>query len=71
VHIESSEEERIKRYIADGNSKEDYDKANAHHVEMEIYTLTSLAHVVIHNGNDIVSLQQQIAKIAKFDSKLK
>lgn len=71
VHIESSEEERIKRYLADGNSKEDYDKANAHHVEMEIYTLTSLAHVVIHNGNDIVSLQQQIAKIAKVDSKLK
>lgn len=71
VHIESPEEERIKRYLADGNSKEEYEAANAHHVEMEINKLTSLAHVVIHNGNDIGSLIKQIAKIAKIDSKLK
>ncbi len=71
VHIESPEEERIKRYLADGNSKGEYGKANAHHVEMDIHTLANLAHVVIHNGNDIESLQQQIAKIAKIDSKFK
>ncbi len=65
VHIESPEVIRAKRYVADGNTEEEFTAACNHHAEMEINKLAELAHVTICNDGDIVRLQKSVADIAR------
>ncbi len=65
VHIESPEDIRAKRYVADGKTEEEFKVACKHHVEMEIDKLTPLADVIIINDGDITALEEAVFKIVR------
>ncbi len=65
VHIESPEDIRAKRYVADGNTEEGFKVACNHHVEMEIDKLAPLANVIIRNDRDIAALEKSVADLAR------
>lgn len=65
VHIESPEDIRAKRYIADGNTEEEFKVACNHHVEMEIGMLAPLADLVICNDGDVAYLETSMRDIVR------
>jgi predicted nuclease with RNAse H fold/dephospho-CoA kinase len=65
VHIESSESNRANRYVADGNTEEEFKIACNHHVEMEIDKLAPLADVIICNDGDIAALEKSVAQLVR------
>ncbi len=65
VHIESPEDIRSKRYVADGNTEEEFKVACNHPVEMGLDKLAQLAHMTISNDGDIVALEKSVTDIAR------
>ena len=60
IHLDAPQEVLLERYIANGNSKEDFIKAISHPVEMNVHKLSSLAHVIINNTSSIESFKTKI-----------
>lgn len=65
AHIESSENVRASRYVADGHPENEFWAACNHPVEMDISKLAKLAHTTICNDEDIESLHSSVDKIAQ------
>jgi uncharacterized protein YprB with RNaseH-like and TPR domain/predicted nuclease with RNAse H fold/dephospho-CoA kinase len=61
IHIVSPENVRLRRYITDGGTQEEFLKASSHLVESNVSKLSSLAHIILSNTSDIDSFKMQIA----------
>ena len=64
VHIESPEGVRAARYIANGNTEEDFKLASTHQVETEIEKLGPLSNLIIRNDSDVATLKKSLMDIA-------
>ena len=61
IHIDAPEDTRLERYIIDGGTKEEFVEANSHQVESNVPKLSSLAHIVLDNEDDMDSFKNKIS----------
>ena len=60
VHISASLTARLERYIAEGHTKEDFERANSHPVEGNVQKLATLANVTVMNYDSKELFQSEV-----------
>lgn len=64
IHIISPKSVRLKRYITDGKTKEEFFEASSHPVERNVSIMTSLAHATLKNASSMKNFKKRTFQIA-------